>query len=97
MPYHHSNVYIVRVDDTDDQGEARTWFVGPYGSTRADQTANQLSRPPGRPRCWRDRQCTVEALYSDDECLRVADYSRTTEGHVLTPGHRQSQPCHHSP
>ena len=86
MPYHHSNVYIVRVDDTDDQGEARTWFVGPYGSTRADQTADQLeSAARGAADreergALRDRRCTVEALFSDDECLGVADYGRTTEG-----------------
>lgn len=29
-----SNVYIVRIVDTDDRGETQTWFVGPYGSTR---------------------------------------------------------------
>lgn len=42
MPYQHSNVYIVRVTDTDAQGETRSWFVGPYGSTRADQVAYEL-------------------------------------------------------
>lgn len=86
MPYHHSNVYIVRVDDTNNQGEARTWFVGPYGSTRADQTADQLESAAREaadreePGALRDRRCTVKALFSDDECLRVTDYGRTTEG-----------------
>ena len=79
MPYQHSNVYIVRVVDTDDKGEARTWFVGPYGSTRADQTADQLESAAQEGAVLRDRQCTVEPLYSDDECLRVADYGRATE------------------
>lgn len=87
MPYQHSNVYIVRVTDTDAQGETRTWFVGPYGSTRADQTADYLESlaldPPssgGQSDALRDRQCVVEELFSDDDCLRVQDYGRAEHG-----------------
>lgn len=86
MPYQHSNVYIVRVTDTDAQGETRTWFVGPYGSTRADQTAHELESAAGgaadreEPDALRDRECVVEALFSNDECLRVADYGRAEHG-----------------
>jgi hypothetical protein len=42
MSFEHSNVYIVRVVDIDDAGAVNTWFVGPYGSTRADQIADEL-------------------------------------------------------
>lgn len=79
MPYQHSNVYIVRIVDTNDQGEVRTWFVGPYGSTRADQTADQLESVASEAAVLRERQCWVEPLFSDDECLRVADYGRASE------------------
>lgn len=80
MPYNHSNVYIVRVVDTDERGAGQTWFVGPYGSTRADQTAAELESVARQAAVLRERQCYVEPLYSDDECLRVTDYGRTTEG-----------------
>lgn len=86
MPYRHSNVYIVRVVDTDHKGEARTWFAGPYGSTRADQTADELESAAREvalredPGARRDRRCDVEPLFSDEECLRVADYGRAAEG-----------------
>lgn len=79
MDLAHSNVYIVRVVDTDADGETRTWFVGPYGSTRSDQVADHLeaaAREGGEV----ERQCVVEPLFSDDECLRVADYDRRTRG-----------------
>lgn len=81
MPYQHSNVYIVSVTDTDEDGQTSTWFVGPYGSTRAGHVADELedmARAESSP--LRDRQCVVEPLYSNDECLRVADYVRGTEG-----------------
>lgn len=85
MPYQHSNVYIVRVTDTDAQGETRTWFVGPYGSTRADQIADELESvargaTEREPDALRDRACVVEALFSDDDCLRVGDYGRAEHG-----------------
>lgn len=86
MAYQHSNVYIVRVTDTDAQGETRSWVVGPYGSTRADQTADYLesvARAPSEreePDALRDRRCVVEALFSDDDCLRVQDYGRAEHG-----------------
>lgn len=79
MPYQHSNVYIVRVSDIDDRGDVRTWFVGPYGSTRADQTADWLESVAREAAELRDRRCQVEPLYSDDECLVVRDYGRATE------------------
>lgn len=81
MVYSHSNVYIVRVKDTDSDGETRTWFVGPYGSSRADTTADALEN--NAPTLT--RECFVEALYSDDECLRVDDYTRRaldSTGHI---------------
>ena len=86
MPYNHSNVYIVRVVDIDHQGETNTWFIGPYGSTRADQVAYEMesaartavdSEAAG---VLGDRQCYVEPLWSNDDCLRVADYERATAG-----------------
>lgn len=81
MSYSHSNVYIVRVVDTDENdGEPHTWFVGPYGATRADQTAAYLERVARESTELRVRQCYVEALFSDEECLRVGDYTRKTEG-----------------
>lgn len=86
MSYQHSNVYIVRIVDTDDRGETQTWFVGPYGSTRADQTADQLESAAREaalredPDALRDRQCYAEPLFSDEECLKVADYGRAAEG-----------------
>lgn len=86
MSYQHSNVYIIQVTDTDAQGVANTWFAGPYGSTRADQTADELEAAAERvieqnaPGALRDRKCTVEALFSDTECLRVDDYVRATRG-----------------
>lgn len=86
MPYQHSNVYVVRVTDTDAQGETRSWFVGPYGSTRADQTADYLesvargATEREEPDALRKRECIVEALFSDDECLRVQDYGRAEHG-----------------
>lgn len=79
MSYQHSNVYIVRVVDTDQAG-TNTWFVGPYGSTRADQVANELESVALDSETLRRRECHVEALYSDDECLVVADYGRVGSG-----------------
>lgn len=69
MSYEHSSVYIVRVVDIID-GEPNTWFVGPYGCTRAEQVAAEFSS--------KGSDCYVEALFSDDECLRVSDYDRAT-------------------
>lgn len=80
MPLSHSNVYIVRVVDTAKGGEDRTWFVGPYGSTRADQTADKLEHAARESGELLERRCLVEPLWSDDECLRVDDYNRATLG-----------------
>ncbi|MDN5803016.1 MAG: hypothetical protein L0H26_00255 [Microlunatus sp.] len=86
MPYQHSNVYIVSVTDTDAQGETHSWFVGPYGSTRARQVAGELesvargATEREEPGALRDRECFVEALFSDDDCLRVQDYGRAEHG-----------------
>ena len=72
MSFDHTNVWIVRIVD-EGPSDTRTWFVGPYGSTRADQTAARLevSKPADV-----QRSCYVEALWSDDECLRVDDNPR---------------------
>ncbi len=77
MPYQHSNVYIVRVTDTDAQGETRSWFVGPYGSTRADQTADYLESVAHG---GTERECIVEPLFSDGDCLQIQDYGRAEHG-----------------
>jgi hypothetical protein len=69
MTYEHSSVYVVRVVDADE-----TWTVGPYGSTRAVQVADRLLAV-----ATGTRECHVEPLFSDDECLYVGDYSR--QGH----------------
>lgn len=86
MAYHHSNVYVVRIVDTDNTGEQRTWFAGPYGSTRADQTARYLEFAvcdESVEADLSDRLCYVEPLYSDNECLRVDDYTRATDGSLV--------------
>lgn len=80
MSFQHSNVYIVQVVDVDDDGAVNTWFVGPYGSTRAAQTADELKGAADSSSQLRSRECVVEALFSDDGCLRVADYDRATHG-----------------
>jgi len=80
MPFSHSNVYIVRVVDTTKDAEDRTWFVGPYGSTRADQIANDLEHVGRESTKLLDRRCVVEPLWSDDDCLRVDDYNRAVLG-----------------
>lgn len=79
MSFEHSNVYIVRVVDVDGEGEY-TWFVGPYGSTRAGEVADDLKHAAEESRKLRSRECHVEALFSDNDCLRVADYDRATHG-----------------
>ena len=66
----------MRIVDTNDNGEENTWFAGPYGSTRADQIAAELSHIT----TTRPRQCHVEPLFSDNDCLRVADYDHKTQG-----------------
>lgn len=79
MSFQHSNVYIVRVKDTTADGETTTWFAGPYGSTAADQAADAIETAPnvGRVgRSDRERECFVEALYSDNDCLIVQPYGR---------------------
>lgn len=80
MSFEHSNVYIVRVVDVDAAGVANTWFVGPYGSTRADQIADELRGVAEESRQLRSRECHIEALFSDNDCLRVADYDRAAHG-----------------
>lgn len=80
MPYSHSNVYIVRVVDERATG-TETWYVGPYGATRADQTAARLEAKGREGEIA--RTCHVEALFSDDECLRVDDYVRSTAGSLV--------------
>lgn len=42
MSYEHSSVYIVKIVDVRKDGDTNTWYVGPYGSTRADQVAHSL-------------------------------------------------------
>jgi hypothetical protein len=75
MTYEHRGVYVVRVVDTDE-----TWFVGPYGSTRAGQVANRLKTvATGR------RQCHVEPLAP----VSVGTHSRSggpriVQGDVVT-------------
>lgn len=78
--YEHSSVYIVRIVDTTTAGEVRTWFVGPYGSTRAGQTAGHIENSVADLARLQSRECFVEPLFSDDECLRVADYGRAAHG-----------------
>ena len=68
MSYSHSTVYIVRIVD-EGTDHLDTWFVGPYGHTRAVQTADTLRVDGGD-----GRTCFVEPLFSDDECLGVVDY-----------------------
>ncbi|GAA8853494.1 hypothetical protein DUHN55_44380 [Helicobacter pylori] len=80
MSYSHSNVYVVRVVD-ERATESRTRYVGPYGSTRADQTADRLEVEAREKNI--ERSCHVEALFSDDECLRVDDYVRSTAGSLV--------------
>lgn len=80
MSFEHSNVYIVRVVDVDAAGEANTWFAGPYGSTRADQIRDELQRAAEEARQLRSRECHIEALFSNDDCLRVGDYDRASHG-----------------
>jgi hypothetical protein len=77
MSFEHSNVYIVRVVDTDASGTT-TWFVGPYGNTGAEQAAAELSGAAAG--AVDSRECHIEALLSDADCLRVADYDRATRG-----------------
>lgn len=79
MAYSHSTVFIVRVTDVGPAG-VRTWFVGPYGSTRATQTASHLEAVAREAGVLHERQCDVEPLWSDDDCLRVDDYNRTAMG-----------------
>lgn len=82
MAYQHSNVYVVRVVDTDLEGETRTWLVGPYGSARADEIADELAAR-GQSDGLRERRCHVEALFSDEDCLRVHDYGRAEHGSLV--------------
>ena len=70
--YHHSIVHIVRIDDVVD-GQPRTWFVGPYGLTAADQTARELESIADAGDAISSRTCTVEELFSNDECLNVVN------------------------
>lgn len=83
MTYHHSSVHIVRIVDTSEDGQQRTWYVGPYGSTRADQTADRLEaevRHSDSTTDQRWRECYVEKLFAADECLVVKDYGRAEHG-----------------
>lgn len=73
----HSRVWIIEIIDTPhDGGEPHTWFAGPYGSTRANHTANALeattNTAPGQSMT---RHCLVHPLFSDDDCLAVRDYA----------------------
>ena len=68
--YHHSTVHIVRIDDVVD-GQPRTWFVGPHAQTRAGQTARELEAIAEDSDAITSRKCTVEELFSDDNCLTV--------------------------
>jgi hypothetical protein len=80
MSYQHSSVYIVKIVDVMKDGDTNTWYVGPYGNTRADQVASSLETDARDYDVYESRDCTVEPLFSDDECLRVADYGRPTHG-----------------
>lgn len=76
MNFSHSNVYIIRVVD-ELVFDRHTWFVGPYGSTRADQVADDLQ---AQTLIDIKRTCIVEPLFSNDGCLRVTDYGRAEHG-----------------
>lgn len=80
MNYEHSSVYIVRIVDVTDDGGRTTWFAGPYGSTRADQIAHELETGANDNARRGARECYVEPLFSNDECLRVNDYGRAARG-----------------
>lgn len=80
MSYEHSSVYIVKIVDVMNDGETNTWYIGPYGNTRAEQAASAFEADAREYAAFESRQCTVEPLFCDDECLRVADYGRTTHG-----------------
>ena len=80
MSYQHSSVHIVKIVDVGKDGDTNTWYVGPYGHTRSGQVAHDLQAEVRDYPRLESRQCTVEPLFSDDECLRVADYDRTTHG-----------------
>lgn len=67
MSYTHTHVWIIRIDDP-----GRTWYVGPLGSTSAERTADELEHRAHER--GRERRCTIEALWSDDDCLEVGDY-----------------------
>lgn len=78
MGYQHNDVFIVRVVDDRRDGDSDTWFVGPYGSTRADHMADELRAAASE--ALLTRECFVEPLFSDDECLRVSGYTRASQG-----------------
>lgn len=79
ITYRHATVYIVQIVDTDSAGEGpKVWFVGPYDWSLAHQTADELRRIVDEDLEHRGaRECSVEPLFSNGECLRVADSRRT--------------------
>lgn len=77
MNYQHSNVYIVRIVDST-RDDVSTWFAGPYGGTRAEQKATELQEMAHESTRLRSRECFVEPLFSDDDCLSVSGYNRAT-------------------
>lgn len=78
MAFHHASVYVVRVDDTADAAGRDVWLAGPYGATRAAQVAAELQAAAPEVPGLRSRQCTVEPLFSRDDCLHVGGYTRGT-------------------
>lgn len=82
MSYSHSNVYVVRVTDASPAGGVDVWLVGPYGSTRAERVADHLEEV-ARTRGGVERSCIVQALFSHEDCLRVADEDRAVHGSLI--------------
>ncbi|PWJ23008.1 hypothetical protein ATK17_3899 [Branchiibius hedensis] len=74
MSIQHSNTYIVKVTDTDEDGSEEVWFVGPLGADEADQMADALECDPNVGHLGpfrRRRECCVEDLYSANNCRTV--------------------------
>lgn len=77
--FEHGVVYLVRIEDTGTDGRATVWFAGPYGDTRAGLVASELQIDAEEAPNLLTRRCTVEALYSREDCLLVGGYTRETE------------------
>ncbi|PZU04586.1 MAG: hypothetical protein DI630_00225 [Gordonia sp. (in: high G+C Gram-positive bacteria)] len=71
-------MYIVQIVDTDPAGGTKVWFVGPYGWSLAHQTADELRSIVDEDTEHRGaRECSVEPLFSNGECLRVTNSGRS--------------------